>query len=123
MLLLATALVGGCQSEKRKFKAYPCADFSATALEIEYPDLDACVDVAPPTAAAPLTLDNGEFLFVAVQMSGTWPDVSCLATCRTQPRTDHDYWSNAVGTPYSWVPLTDFGIDANVMISALGVEN
>ena len=51
-------IVCGCRSDKGRVKFHPQADCTATALEIEYPDLDACTDVPPPETEAPLTIEQ-----------------------------------------------------------------
>ncbi len=56
-LLIVVSLVG-CHARKQRLHLYPDTDCTATALEIEYPDLDSCVDVAPQETGPPLTIDQ-----------------------------------------------------------------
>jgi outer membrane protein TolC len=55
LFAFVTAAVG-CRSDKQRLKLYPLADCAATSIEIEYPDLDVCTDVAPPETGPPLTI-------------------------------------------------------------------
>ncbi|MHB8900194.1 MAG: TolC family protein [Thermoguttaceae bacterium] len=56
--LLASVIGGGCQADKHRLKLYPLADCDATSIKIEYPDLDACAEVAPPESGPPLTIEE-----------------------------------------------------------------
>ena len=59
LVALAWAAVAlGCRTDKPRLQLYPCADATATSIEIEYPDLDECTDVTPPETAPPLTIEQ-----------------------------------------------------------------
>jgi outer membrane protein TolC len=51
-------VVAGCRSERRRWAFHSPADSSAVGLQIEYPDLDACLDTETPETNAPLTIDQ-----------------------------------------------------------------
>jgi hypothetical protein len=71
------------------------------------------------TLESPVTLVEGEHLFVAVQVVGTYPDVLCLVlNAATPAANDRDYWSNATTPPFDWHPLTDYGPPANLVVTA-----
>ncbi len=69
----------------------------------------------------PITLNAGESLMVGVEMlyAGAG-DHSCIQMCNDATVPDTSFWSNSDTTPYAWVPLTDFGLDGNLTISASG---
>lgn len=71
--------------------------------------------------AAPITLNAGESLMVAVEMlyAGAG-DHSCIQMCNDPTVADTSFWSNADTTPYAWARLSDFGLDGNLTISASG---
>ena len=74
------------------------------------------VDLDPP-----LTVEQDEHLFVAVELVGTYPDVGCLSLCTDgQTYDDRNWWSNATAAPYSWAQLTDFGVPGNLVVVAYG---
>ena len=54
--ILFAMVVSGCHGPKQRLHLYSHADCSATSIEIEYPDLDACADVAPQETGPPLTI-------------------------------------------------------------------
>lgn len=56
--VLAACVVVGCGTDKPRLHLYPHADCAATSIEIEYPDLDACTNVAPQDTAPPLTIQQ-----------------------------------------------------------------
>ena len=53
LISAALLLAVGCRTERSKPHFYPLADCSATGLAIEYPDLDACLEVRPPEEPPP----------------------------------------------------------------------
>ena len=72
------------------------------------------VDLEPP-----LTLEQGEDLFVAVELTGIYPDVGCLSMCVDGPtHDDRNWWSNATGEPYSWAELSGYGVQGNLVVVA-----
>jgi hypothetical protein len=69
----------------------------------------------------PITLEQGEHLFIAVQMAGTHPDVLCVGACSGPAyQEDRNYWSNAADPPYPWPTLGSFGLKMNYRFDALG---
>jgi hypothetical protein len=70
----------------------------------------------------PLTLQQGDELFVSVELRyASASSFSCLRSCwlPTAP-TERDYWSNAKTAPYPWVKLSSFGVTAFYSTQALG---
>lgn len=68
-----------------------------------------------------LTLADGDHLFVAVELPGTYPDVACLSMCTDGlDYPDRNWWSNTTAAPYSWAQLADFGVPGNLAIIAYG---
>ena len=57
-VLIAFASFVGCRSDKPRLSLYPNADCAATAIDIAYPDVDACTEVPAPETAPPLTIDQ-----------------------------------------------------------------
>ena len=90
---------------------------------IEHADVDASAAVDgirtfDHTLTRPLTLETGEYLFVAVQNAGVSPaDCTCFATCKTGYVPDTNYWSNAGAPPYPWATLESFGASLQVNYS------
>jgi hypothetical protein len=71
--------------------------------------------------AAPIMLNAGENLYVAVQMTGTItpPDPLYLGACQGPSfKSNANYWSNATTPPYPWATLESFGFQANYQIDA-----
>ncbi len=76
------------------------------------------------TLDSPVTLNEGESLFVAVELVGSHPRVSCMLTCLEVPElADRNYWSNATEAPYSWAQLSSYGIPGNIHLEAGGYAN
>jgi hypothetical protein len=76
------------------------------------------VDLDPP-----ITLEQDEDLFVAVELTGNYPDVGCLSMCTDGvTHDDRNYWSNANEAPYSWAELSGYGVMGNLVVVAYGVE-
>lgn len=76
------------------------------------------------TLASPLTLQAGEYLFVAVQNAGVSPtDCTCFAACKPGYQPDTNYWSNAGAPPYPWATLESFGasLEVNYSVCADGM--
>lgn len=71
----------------------------------------------------PLSIEQDEHLFVAVELTGTYPDVGCLSMC-TDGTTfdDRNWWSNATEAPYSWAQLSGYGVMGNLVVVAYGVD-
>ena len=73
--------------------------------------------------AAPITLQTGEHLIVAVEMAGDAATaVLCLRGCPGHGIADRNYWSNATQPPYDWKTLDSLGIDTNLLIQAVAAE-
>lgn len=71
----------------------------------------------------PITIEQGEDLFVAVELTGNYPDVGCLSMCTDGvTHDDRNYWSNATAAPYSWAELSGYGVMGNLVVVAYGVE-
>ncbi len=69
----------------------------------------------------PRVLTEGAGLVVAVEMVGSYPEVSCLALCFDDPVVaDGSWWSQATGEPYAWATLPSLGIDGNLSVEADG---
>lgn len=67
-------------------------------------------------------LERGEYLYVAVKLTGTASSSLCIGACATgHPLSDVDYWSNAAAEPYAWVDMVDdLGFTYNYTIRARG---
>jgi len=70
--------------------------------------------------AAPITLSQGESLFVAVELAGTPAEHACIMNCAGTGDDDRNYWSNATAAPYNWATLASFGNATNLRIGANG---
>lgn len=99
----------------------------ATPAVVEHFDVPASADVPglkifDHALATPLTLEAGEFLFVAVQNAGTSPnDCTCFGSCEGAPFTeDANYWSYAGAPPYAWDTLESSQIKVNYTVCADG---
>lgn len=68
----------------------------------------------------PLILNEGDFLFVAVEMTGVYPDILCVPMCTLSTTPDANYWSNAAEAPFSWALLSNFGISGDMDVLAKG---
>ena len=102
----------------------PTPDASPTAPTVEAVPEDevsgaerlVVVDLDPP-----LTIEQDEHLFVAVELVGSYPDVGCLSLCNDgQTYDDRNWWSNATAAPYSWAQLADYGVPGNLVVVAYG---
>ena len=70
----------------------------------------------------PITLSDGEHLYVVVQMVGV-PDAEhlCVVGCdNPAAEPDRNWWSNGTAPPYDWATLHSFGLDFNAEIWAAG---
>ncbi len=68
----------------------------------------------------PLTLQQGEHLFIAVEMAGdTQKGTVCVISCEGKGLQDTNYWSGASAPPYTWTSMVDQG---NGSMEALGYE-
>ncbi len=68
-----------------------------------------------------LVLEEGEYLFVGVELPGAHPEVSCLVLCQEVVEyPDRNYWSNATEAPYDWTQLSTWGIPGNIALEASG---
>ena len=68
----------------------------------------------------PLILNEGEQLFVAVELTGTFPEVMCLARCADDTAPQANYWSLDQQAPYGWVELSAAGADGDLAVTAYG---
>ncbi len=68
----------------------------------------------------PRVLEDGEQLYVAVEMPIVDGQSLCLSVCPENDRSDTAWWSNAAAAPYGWVELESFGLKGEIRISALG---
>ena len=72
------------------------------------------VDLDPP-----ITIEQDEDLFVAVELTGNYPDVGCLSMCTDgATHDDRNWWSNATEAPYSWAELSSYGVMGNLVVVA-----
>lgn len=70
---------------------------------------------------APIRLEEGEHLWLAVTLPATLPTSTCVRLCAGEPSESGEaFWSNAVSTPYAWAGLETFGILSTVGFSATG---
>ena len=51
---------------------------------------------------SPLTVADGQFVFVAVEMLGEGSRPMCLVWCDTDYHADRNWWSYATAEPFSW---------------------
>lgn len=71
----------------------------------------------------PFVLDEGDALFVGVEMAAEADTSLCIAACRPLGGAlrNRSYWSNATAEPYPWGDLVvDFGLSENFTIRAYG---
>lgn len=68
---------------------------------------------------APITLNSGEDLWVAIEATSEQPRVTCVATCR-DGSAGRDYWSNAAEPPYPWVPNATFDVHVTLGVAMVG---
>jgi len=68
----------------------------------------------------PITLSEGEHLFVAVEMVGQTPAELCVLACGEDGADDRNYWSNAVAAPFPWATMASFDLDESFLIEAIG---
>jgi hypothetical protein len=70
--------------------------------------------------SAPLTLQEGEHIFVAVRMTGDILSRLCVLSCSGPAfQQDRNYWSNAVAPPYPWTMVDSYG-GRNFAFEAIG---
>jgi hypothetical protein len=71
---------------------------------------------------APVTLETGESLYVAVQLVGSGAHSLCIGSCApATPIAGVDFWSNAAAEPFSYQDMvSDFGFTYNFMTRAHG---
>jgi hypothetical protein len=50
----------GCRSEQHRWVFHSPSNPTAVGLQIEYPDLEACLETEPPETMAPLTIDQSQ---------------------------------------------------------------
>lgn len=89
---------------------------SATTPATDTPPDRIELDVSPP-----VTLEQGEHLFVAIEMVADGAERLCVVTCSGPAAAeDRNYWSNATAPPYPWATLASFDLDFNYDITAEG---
>lgn len=71
---------------------------------------------------APIVLEDGQSIVVAVQLTAEGDSSLCIAACfDTGGLPELDWWSNAVDEPFSWADMVaDFGFPSNFTIQAFG---
>jgi hypothetical protein len=71
---------------------------------------------------APIVLEDGQSVVVAVQLTAVGDSSLCIAACfDTGGVPELDWWSNAVDEPFSWADMVaDFGFPSNFTIQAFG---
>ena len=71
----------------------------------------------------PFVVPAGEDLVIAIQMAGTWPDVSCLVACGAKSvDSDRNYWGTGDAPPHTWKTMASLGLDGDYLIVAYGHE-
>ncbi len=106
---------------------------STTPPENEAPTLSISVFELDPTLIGhmgravseaidpPLRLEQGEHLFVAVQLVGVHPDVLCVHVNDDDAyEGDRSYWSGNTAAPYGWVRLDSLGLPGSLLYTAYG---
>lgn len=69
----------------------------------------------------PITVNDGEHLFVAVQLAGTFPEMTCTSVdVSSTHHGNRNYWSNSAESPFTWVQLDSFGLTGNIIVDAVG---
>lgn len=101
---------------------------AATPIPAEHIDVPASANVdglrvLDHDLTAPITLQTGDYLFVAIQNAGVAPtDCTCFESCTgTAFVSDANYWSNQGDPPFPWATLESFNIKANYTICADGM--
>ena len=70
--------------------------------------------------AMPIVLNQGEHLFVAVEIARIGKQSVCVTICKGVPGTkNRNYWSTSP-IPYQLHVIGDYGSDENLRIGALG---
>ena len=72
------------------------------------------------TLADPIVLNDGDSLYVSVEMVVADAELICFAACGDEFEEDRNYWSNATAAPYDWAALATFGVDLQLDASAVG---
>jgi hypothetical protein len=68
----------------------------------------------------PLVLSAGEHLFIAVELTGTHPNVMCVIVNPNTPfDADRNYWSTSTAAS-GWATLNSLGLPGNVLFRAHG---
>ncbi|MFH1812515.1 MAG: hypothetical protein ABIJ09_27530 [Pseudomonadota bacterium] len=103
-------------------------DDQTPALEFSIPTLDPALlghlgrsvgQVLDP----PLVLEQGQHLFVAVQLPGSYPDVLCVQVNPTGSyQGDRNYFSGATAAPYGWAQLDSLGLTGSLLFTAHGQQ-
>ena len=69
----------------------------------------------------PVLVEEGEHLFMAVELLGAHPNVMCTyVDTASTAGADRSYWSTAQGPPYSWVQINEFGLVGAILYFAFG---
>ena len=90
---------------------------SIPSVDLESSTSDVLVSA---TLRPPLLLSEGQHLVIAIQNSGTHPDVTCVQTCPGPVGADRSWWSNADARPFDWVTLQNLGINGHITATAFG---
>ncbi len=91
------------------------AEFEVTVAEPDEP-----VHEVRLMLPAPLQLESGEDLYIAVQHSVVAPQGICVGSCLDSGNRDRSLWSQASTPPYSWAPLISFGLINSYTMFAVG---
>ena len=91
--------------------------FSIAASDIiDFPVFQ--IDLEPATT---VDLEAGEALFIAIHMETELDGRTvCVDTCNDPVVVGLAGWSQATEPPYTWVPLTDFGVSVNLDVLLFG---
>ncbi len=68
----------------------------------------------------PIVLNEGEYLWAAVDFGGTQPNVGCIKTCRSNAEEGLNFWSNSAEAPYDWADLATIGANGNLWVEVVG---
>ena len=69
----------------------------------------------------PIVLSEGERLMVSVSLEAVNAEHLCIAVCEDEMALANlELWSNRPNTPYDWISMSEFGINSEFLIKAIG---
>ena len=106
------------KSAAEKPSLRPSADGPVATLPVAAAaDANRNISLTLPTA---ITLNTGERLVVAVQLTSAANKAVCVRACPSA-HAKQDWWSNATAEPYAWADMiADFGFASQFVIHAKG---